>query len=47
MDTVPRLAQLKKAFAPMDVTVSGMITRLRVWQSAKALSPIDVTVFGM
>ena len=38
-----RMAQLKKASFPMEVTESGMVMLIRLKQSLKAYVPMEVT----
>ena len=36
-----------KAYAPMDVTLLGIVTEGKLLQSWKAASPMEVTLVGM
>ena len=41
-----RLLQLENASLPIDVTFSGILTEIRLWQESNALLLMVVTDFG-
>ena len=45
--TIVRLVQQRKAEAPMEVTLSGMVTEVRFEHQLKAELPMEVTPLGM